>query len=436
MGLDFEVLFLANVIIVIEANYSTALMLLLKYPAPSHPYGPQTFVDDAVYLRNNFSAAGGAHIITKYSGQSPSTHSPDLRPSTPLGQALSPRQRFSRTKSPIPSPARFLQQQGGVEALFQGAAKGVFDRGERLGINQAVRDAVGEVKKNMQGLQASRANSIPSRTTSDVMRWSLDEGQPVTPSRNLITAMNKRNEQLARMLDQAMADLRAVSVSTEGDKEKYTNAIDLAIAKVDFVKVYLEDSTMPLPTEFITPSASPLIPGSSPTLVAHKNPELSRPSPLVPELEAKSKLGRKQLPGTPRLEDLRAASAVSTERPRAETPSPPVTPSESEAKANPLRPKAPVPTRSTIANSSFAWMLDADSLASGGLSIKTASPQSTSPFLKSGRKPTSGASREKAAFLFGEDGGESQMSNSRSPLLTEPEEGFDLKTMQTNTKDQ
>jgi hypothetical protein len=38
--------------------------------------------------------------------------------------------------------------------LFQGAAKGLLDRGEKLGINQAVRDAVGEAKKNVSGISA------------------------------------------------------------------------------------------------------------------------------------------------------------------------------------------------------------------------------------------------------------------------------------------
>jgi TBC1 domain family protein 5 len=176
-----------------DAPYSLALMLLLKYPSPSPPNGPRTFVDDAIYLRDNFTAAGGAKIISKYSGKCPQVES-----SSPLGEGLSPKQKFLGTKSPLPSPARFLQQQGGVEALFQGAAKGVFDRGERLGINQAVRDAVGEVKKNMQGLQGSRASST-NRRTSDVMRWSLDEGRSVIPSTASQSARNSRNKQLARV---------------------------------------------------------------------------------------------------------------------------------------------------------------------------------------------------------------------------------------------
>lgn len=246
----------------IEANYSFALMLLLKYPSPEPPHGPQTFVDDAIFLRDNFSPAGGSKIISKYSGKAPPLPSPDSRPLTPLGQAFGHKRNISRTKSPLPSPARFLQQQGGVEALFQGAARGVFDRGERLGINKAVRDAVGEVKKNMQGLQASRSNSTSKRRPSAGTVWSLDEGKVVPSSRASASAMNARNKQLARMLDLAMTDLRAASISEDGDKDQYVKAMDLAIAKVEFVKVYLEDATMPLLEDSSHPD--PIIPSAIP----------------------------------------------------------------------------------------------------------------------------------------------------------------------------
>jgi TBC1 domain family protein 5 len=256
---------------VIEANYSTALMLLLKYPAPTQPPGPQTFVDDAIYLRSNFSAAGGAKIISQYGAEPPLLPSPDSRPHTPLALPMSPRPRFSRQKSPLPSPVRFLQQQGGVEGLFRGAAKGVLERGERLGINQAVRDAVGEVRQNMQGLQVSRSNS----TRQEGARWSLDEGKSVPSSKASISAMNTRNKQLARMLEQAMAELRTASISKEVDKDKCVEAMDIAIAKVDFVKIYLEDATMPLPPD------SPLLQPSSPALETEK-PQLQLPTqPLI-----------------------------------------------------------------------------------------------------------------------------------------------------------
>ncbi|KAI9050154.1 hypothetical protein LZ554_006295 [Drepanopeziza brunnea f. sp. 'monogermtubi'] len=407
----------------IEANYSFALMLLLKYPAPAAPDGPQTFVDDAIFLRDNFSAAGGAEIISKYSGKTPSLRSSDSRPLTPLGQALSPKRNPIRTRSQLSSPARFLQQQGGVEAILQGAANRVFDRAERLGINQAVRDAVGEAKKNMQGFQASRNDS--RGRTSDVMRWSLDEGRSVPNPRTSMTAIHDRNQQLARMLEQAMADLRAVSISPDGNKEKYVQAMDMAIAKVEFVKVYLEDSTMPLPEELQPDPPPPTIPiPDSPQLPPHPPTQIATPEP--PALSILESVT--QPPAAKDTSD-RLQSTQGTQSKSDSVPAPaPVTPAirvqELSARlaeqTSSTRPKGPVPTRSTIAQSSFSWMLEPDDLS--GSSAKSSSPSNSgSPFLKPGRRPTSGPNREKAAYLFGEDGAET-----RPPLLQESEEVFNL----------
>ncbi|CZS93540.1 hypothetical protein WAI453_001068 [Rhynchosporium graminicola] len=405
----------------LEANYSFALMLLLKYPSPIAPNGPYTFVDDAIFLRDNFSVAGGVTIISKYSGKSPAISSSDSRPTTPLGQSPGHKRAISRTKSPVPSPARFLQQQGGVEAILQGAAKGVFERGERLGINQAVRDAVGEAKKQMQGLQTARNSP---RRTSDVMRWSLDEGRPIPNPRASITAILARNQQLARMLEQAMDDLRIASMSPEGDKEKYVQAMDLAIAKVDFVKVYLEDSTMPLP------DLHPAPPMSDPLMAV---------SALQPAAEIPSKVGALE-PSTSSTKnpDTQATSETVTTESTNLNPVPVVArktdtlPDQqtSTEKAESLltpRPKAPVPTRSTIAQSSFSWMLEPDIPSSS--SVQSSPPSSISPFLKSGRRPTSGPSREKAAFLFGDDGGE---PTSRPSLLEDSEGVFNMGTMKAS----
>lgn len=409
---------------VIDSNYSFALMLLLKYPAPGAQHGPQTFVDDAIYLRDNFSAAGGAKIISKYSGKAPSVDSSGSQPGTPSSQTLSPKRQFGRTKSPLPSPARFLQQQGGIEALFQGATKGVFDRGERLGINQAVRDAVGEVKKNMQGLQASRNNSA-SRRTSDVMRWSLDEGKQVPASRASVTAINARNKHLAHMLEKAMSDLRAVSVSPDADKETYVKAMDLAIAKVEFVKVYLEDATMPLPevsSHAESPSSTPLPPRQN-AVHSALQPSPGLPTPNSEARTSTTNPAMKSLPASPMTDNTLSTKAVSAEENVLPTMNTSDSGEQSEAETR-VRPKAPVPTRSTIAQSSFSWMLEPDSSSSPNLN--SSPPKSSSPFLKSSRKPTSGPKRDKSAFLFGEEGGE---PSARIASLVDADEAFNLGTI-------
>jgi TBC1 domain family protein 5 len=413
-------------------------MLLLKYPSPGPPNGPQTFVDDAIYLRDNFSAAGGANIITNYSGRSPHVQS-SSRLAKPLEQSISPRQRLHRTISPLHSPARFLQQQGGIEALFQGATKGVFERGEKLGINQAVRDAVGEVKKNMQGLQAARTNPA-SRRTSDVTRWSLDEGRPSSHSEAAMLVMNKRNQQLARMLSHAMSELRAVSIAENGDKEKYVQAMDVAIAKVEFVKIYLEDSTMPLPSEpseDTTPTNPRPVGGettSGTKSIASRN-SLPDPPPM-----AQTDQEIKETPGAavdlPLQVTLRfdPVAHIQEQTIDSSTMVPPIISKATDSKPEPdmdnhflVRPKAPVPTRSTIAHSSFSWMLEPDSVQP--MIGKSSPPKSSSPFLKSGKRPSAGPGREKPAFLFGDEGGEIRLTNARLASLVDADEGFKLGTI-------
>ena len=83
-------------------------------------------------------------------------------------------------------------------------------------------------------------------------------------------------------------------------------------------------------------------------------------------------------------------------------------------------------------SSSFSWMLEPDPHSSTG--SKSAPPKPPSPFLKTGRKPTSGPNREKAAFLFGEEDEESSMTSSRGPLLGDADEGFNLGTISGSDK--
>ncbi|KAB8297186.1 hypothetical protein EYC80_002564 [Monilinia laxa] len=415
----------------LESNYSFALMLLLKYDSPPNP---QSFVDDAIFLRDNFDAIGGSKIIHKYSGKSPQRDKSSTPPGTPLDGSLSPRQIIMRNRSTLTTPARFLQQQGGVEALIHGAAgaaKGFYNRGERLGINQAVRDAMEEVKKNMQGLQTPRSSNSPRRANG-ASRWSLDDGRVVPASTAIMATMNERNRQLALMLDHAMKDLRSVSVSQEGDREKYIEAMDIAIAKVDFVKVYLEDSTIPLPMP------SPDIDGGTePTI-----PEANIPKVLLPPISDHMQSGIPSDSGNSLTKEADEPVRSSTSTPEinqnpteeSDTPSAePYTIIKPDTERDDMRsaiseqPEAPIPTRSTIAQSSFSWMLEPDQASSP--TTKPSPPKTSSPFLKSGKRPTSGAGREKAAFLFGDDDdGDFQLPIPKFPLPN-AEEAFRLETL-------
>jgi TBC1 domain family protein 5 len=293
---------------------------------------------------------------------------------------------------------------------LQGAAKGVFERGEKLGINKAVRDAVGEVKKNMQNLQTPSSPSI--RRSPDVVRRSLDEIRAASSTSKTVAWMEQRNKQLSQMLDDALNDLRSLSAVEIDATSKSTGAIDLAIAKLQFVQVYLEDSSMPLPTEPSqnTSATKPLRNSTtdSKSLQANKDSLL--------ESERKDSLGKSNMDSTQQ-----ANSIEAPEVPNPSTlPSLSTTPSESSGAslAIPARPRAPIPTRSTLAQSSFAFMLEPDE--SSITTAKSSSPKASSPFLASGKRPLSGGSREKA-FLFGgelEDG-------EQSPWDSSPQSGAD-----------
>lgn len=372
----------------LESDYSVCLQLLLKYRPPDQLHGPQTFVDDALYLRDHMNAAGGAALIKKYSGQVPKTpKSPELaeRIGSPSSGFESLRRRGFGLRSPIRSPSKFLQQQGGgVENMIQG----VLEKSEKLGINQALRDAVGEIKRNMQGLNEGLSSPYPRVAMAD-------DG-----AAKALAVMQRRNEQLASLLEETVLSLRALSLSNLEDKARSLDAIEVAAAKVQFVQIYLQDATMDIPsidtpTAKETPSGAekregkeakqvpaagkenqPLLPGPSSTNTA-------APAPA----KTSSALGRTKKPA-----DINDPLSDAIEVTSKDTKKEGVL---SEISLNP-RPAAPIPARSTIAQSSFSWMLEPDE--SGPLQT----PPIGKPPASQQKRRGNNASREKNAFLFGE----------------------------------
>ena len=397
----------------LEADYTNALQLLLKYPAPEPPHGPHTFVDDALYLKDHYHAAGGSSIIMKYTGRTP-VPSSEQSPSTPEArfQGLSLRDRTRGARSPLRSPARFIQQRG-VEALFQGAAKNVIERGEKLGINQAVRDAMGEIRKNMQDFQEARNKPIDhSRSSSNTPRHDVfSNGTLVSPVEELqktMAELEQRNKQLALFLDQAITGLKEVSASKlEGDKEKALESVELAAAKAQLVKVYLENPSLELPTDELgeDDNATPqiVIDDALPVpAVADTNPspaninDAASPSLMVAADEI---MVDPEAPGTPKT----GATMEGVE----EEHSSPLSPTQP---APLLRPTA-VPTRSTMAQSSFALMLEPDqspsASASSAYSPSSLPSAGTTPTQSyhqhhQRKSPRESVSRDRNAFLFGE----------------------------------
>lgn len=224
------------------------MTLLLRYPVPSTPNGPQTFASDALYLRDNLLLDGGDHLISKYSQKAPETTVTRKLPKkikrARTNEQVAIHNAEQKLSSPKLSPGKFLQEQGGLEGIIQEAAKGVYNQGERWGVAKALRGAV-------HGLQTGSASP---RKVSDKSRWSLDDGVIVSESPKDLNAkihvLEERNRSLAKLLEKAMEELWSQQKQFHQDKnETVSEALSLAIAKVQFVQVYLENSTMPLAPE-------------------------------------------------------------------------------------------------------------------------------------------------------------------------------------------
>ena len=337
-----------------------------------------------MYLRDNLLLDGGDHIISKYSRRAPETTVTRKLPKkikrartveqTAAQKALLP----EKASSPRLSPARILHSQGGIEGIIHEAAKGVYHQGERWGVAKALRGAV-------QGLQSG--NNSPRQLPQN-SRWSLDKGQTVSDSPKDLMAkvqyLEGRNRSLAKLLEKAMEDLWTQQRDADQKPNETTaDTLSLAIAKVQFVQVYLENPTMPLPPEDNSPedtksngvverdSVSPsprsgALPhhiqsdGATDEIIESQNNHSveTRTAPVERSVLASPK----PLPSTPRVGNLSGASGLSP---------------FSQA-------------RPALAQSSFSWMLGEDQHKSGFVSA--------SPFLSERSDE-----RRKGFELFGDD---------------------------------
>lgn len=254
----------------IAADTNEAFSLLLRYPEPESP--AYTFIKDALYLRDHLTPEGGVEIITRYGKQAPKLDT--RQPSAIRQPSPTPSNASSRTRTTTGSPRTIAGQQSvGIEALLQGAAKNMLERGSQWGVGKAIRDAVGEVRKNVEAIQSGspsltvsgaatprsggREYRKPAQLATATKRPTLERAQSGHASKK-IEILERRSKNLAKMLESAVAELWDYHKerSEEGkEKKESVESLSLAIAKVQFVQVYLEDSTIPLPVDEATEQA-------------------------------------------------------------------------------------------------------------------------------------------------------------------------------------
>lgn len=301
-----------------------------------------------------------------------------------------------------------------MEALFQGAAKGVLERGEKLGINQAVRDAMVEIRRNVSEAKSSmKANRE---------LYSEPRSSPVLRG---IAGIEQRNTQLAAMLEDTVSKLKTLATSPIDDEKKHREELEVATARIQFVKVYLEDSTMPLPEQTSPVTTSAAEHGESgttsePLSEAINSIDLNKPKEIDSPSLLPSPAVANSSPDNPPQSD---PDAMDTDPLGTSIPTP-IQPVQ--------RPQAPIPTRSTLAQSSFSWMLEpGESSSSLQAAAAASSSSSASPRVKGAgtpnvlhrKRPSANANRERTAFLFGE------VPSDENGLPALPEDMFGLELM-------
>ena len=378
--------------IVLEADYSAALTLLLRYPAPSPPHGPRSFVSDALYLRDNLLLDGGDHIISKYSRRAPETTVTRKLPKKIKRARTADQEAAQVVAPPRTTPARIFQDQGGIEGIIHEAAKGVYSQGEKWGVGKALRGA-------MQGLQSGHSSP---RRISGRSQGSVDDGTPISNSLSdmmaKLNALEQRNRSLASLLGHAVEELWTQQNKIyQEKKEEAGEGLSLAIAKVQFVQVYLENSTMPLPS-----NASPV--GETIDDEASRGAEkdkMSLEAATIPKSSAHHDLpaGEEGLDNTLDKEPLTITQDPSATHEKV----PPSTPE----RGNQSKPSSP-PHRPSLDKSPFSWMLGEDErksqfVAPSPIPKETLRNTSGNLFGDTGRKARAGGRSKPSAGIGSQD---------------------------------
>ncbi|OJD36351.1 tbc domain-containing protein [Diplodia corticola] len=328
----------------LDADANMAITILLRYPQPRKDDPPRTYVQDAVQLSEKLNWETASQIVKNYTGRVPAR--PQQRPETPQEQTSPQRQL-----SPFKFHAQSMSPSGSIETIIQDAARGIHKTGEKWGVNKTIRDAVGDFRKNVQGIQSGR--NAP--TFRSLITGEANKATDSTALLSKIEYLEERNKSLARMLEESVSELwecQKDALDGKGSEKKAIESLSLAIAKVQVMQVYLEDYSIPLPADDPAPfeesppkstlaevSEEPSVPSSEDASMTIA-PTSDKPAPAP--------TSRKSTPTTA------PHSATINSRP-ASIASPTESASSSQTLARNFSPGSR--TRPTLASSSFSWML-------------------------------------------------------------------------------
>jgi len=398
----------------LSSDANEALTLLLRYPSPVAPHPPSTFVEDAVLLRSKLSVETGQQIILKYSGRAPRRVSTSVyRPSTPQSSRDDSTSRSPRFPSPFGSPSLST-----LESVIQNVANSMLTRG-----GQAVHDAMGEVRKNVQTFQSGRssplAKSLPGVGVSVGHRAKRSDASSTIAANVLrrINALEERNKQLAKMLQAAVSDLWEYQKSSpEKDlPESHAEKLSVAIAKVQLVQVYLSDSSLLLPADDNKDMSQKGAASEASTVSSVEATKSTQSDPQNP-VEKPPKVDEQlHLPkdGQSTPHNNAQTSTVQASIPAVSVPAPsPAVSALSQALSSSPKTSLPASHRPTLAQSTFSYMLGQ------AHEDPSSSFLSASPLTPNERRNRGGTDK---AFLFGaEEDVESDQSSSKGKPRAKP----------------
>lgn len=369
--------------LVLSSDSSAALTKLLRYPSP-RPHPPVSFVQDGLYLEQNPTPERGAFIISKYSGKPPESSKMPAKMSDVTGRAR-PARKFQfrhglRDNSDPNSIARLPAKDSPLsfEGFFQDVSEGIQRRTETWGVTKAVRGAVNEAKKNMQSMQPEQASRLLRPGESNPVHASgpaVDRESEVTSAlKAKIESIWEKNQSLARTLGEAVNDMRSLTKREDFGVDT-KKSFEQALTKVESVQADLEALKLANATS----------------------------SSKVEDTVSKAKHANQSTTGERRFStsdsDKLARSYIDSSGANI-----PKSPGEGESEKHGALPSKPVnktkpprnPTRPSLANSEFSWMLGGDRQLSSFVSPVSVPPEQS----------RHEESRAKNGALFGNADGE------------------------------
>lgn len=323
----------------IDADYTAAITTLTRPYMPKEGDSVRAIIRDAIQLVKTKTPEAGADITQLRTGKRP-YHNPlgeDIVPRVSTPTVRTHRRLKSQQASPSPSPARFTTPQRHLESLFSNVSNNFQKNAEGWSVqnvSKALRGAVGEARRNLEQLQTGHSRN----SSLDFPRQSIEDTTVISAPEDLAARLKQledRNKALAKMLEGAQETLRKWKSTNSQSDASGEDAFNTALARIQFVSVYLADSDI-------------AIPDMSP--VTEKKADLSTADEGIPPEKVDLK--------TNQIDQAPESETVAQNTPESKKTAQLV--AEVKARTPSISPTRATATRPSLANSSFSFMLGED----------------------------------------------------------------------------